>query len=709
MQEQSLKDLQDSVINSQNEFRKVEADVIPVFDPRITFKSKKDQEEAQIIWSSKSIDLANEAIKDGFKLKVSPFMRGDTNLRKANLNYQYTDEETLEILKCKKDVLYFAEKYVYLMTPIGKQIVKLRKYQKRLLKAMQDNRWNILLQSRQSGKTTTTAIFFCWYLLFNIDKTAAIVAQRDAIAAEVYSKIKDIIYQLPFFLKPGCLSWTGLSFSFDNGCRAIYRPATKDCLQGFTINLLFADEFAYIRNKQAKEFYENVYPTLEADPNSRFIICSTPQGRNLYYEIWSRAVAGTNYFKPFRVDWWDVPGRDEKWKQITIANLNGDEGAFNQQYALSFDTGVRNSLDAKTYQFLSKLESNFVKNAFNLGTGYDEFFRWSSKFKYSFKKDWFLMSVDISEGMGGDADFSTIKIRKLVKTDKGQILLPTVAVFECNTIQITDFAKVILLMMKKFTQDKVRLVIERNTYGDLLMRDIDNLSEKIPNVEIELETFAKFSRKEGYKLEKGLRLNRSTKKIGVAAWKEYVDNQIFIETDKICIQQYREFGSDENGNFRAGVGHDDLVMPDVNAAFYVKSNLNGWTEFIEDFNEDVTYDEFNTKVLKNLNIVAVQAVTDDNDDSDFVGSEYQLLDSIDIKELAKNNPNEYTLLSEYAKGVESIGDDNEIGLNEYSYTSSHKEQMKTENIIGTRPVVHKQKYYSEMDVDELAKDLMDMV
>lgn len=707
MERQSLKDLQDSVINSQEEFKKVEHDVIPVFDPRVTFKSKKEQDEAKIIWSSKSIELAYEAIKDGLGLKISPFMRNDTKLRKANLNFQYSEEETLEIIKCKKDILYFAEKYVYLMTPKGKQIIKLRGYQKRLLKLMQDNRWIILLQSRQSAKTTTTAIFFAWYLLFNIDKTAAIVAQREKIAAEVYSKIRDIIYHLPFFLKPGCISWVAESFAFDNGCRAIYRPASKDCLQGFTINLLFADEFAYITNKRAKEFYENVYPTLEADPNSRFIICSTPQGRNLYYEIWSRAILKLNHFIPFRVDWWEVPGRDEKWKKLTIANLNGDEGAFNQQYALSFDTGVKNSLESKTYQWLNKLESNFISGAFNMGSDWNDYFRWSTKFKYNFKKDYFLMSVDIAEGMGGDADFSTIKIRKLIKTKEHNILLPTIGVFECNTIQITDFAKVILLMMKKFTQDQVRLVIERNSFGDLLLRDLDNISEKMPDVEIELETYAKFARKEGYKLEKGLRLNSKTKRIGVAAWKEYVDSQIFVETDKPSIQQYREFGADENGNFKAGVGHDDLVMPDVNAAFYVKSNLNGWTEFIEDFHGNTQLDEFNLQQLKKLNITALQSLLSERDDyDDSIDSEYELLKDIKFEDMQINSPNEYTILDSLLKDTDNIGDENLIGFE----NSTDTKKIGTHNIIGSdNEYLRKQKYHQKMTLGELTNDLLDLV
>lgn len=620
--------------------QRMDGDKIAVFDPRIKFASKKEEQEAAVVWSTKSIELAMQAIEEGQGLRLSPFLKLDPNLRKANLLFQYTDEEIAEILKCRKDIVYFAETYVYLKTENGLKHIKLRRYQKQLLKNYQENRWCITLFPRQSGKTTTTAIFFAWFSIFNTDKNLAVIAQRDHIAAEVFSKIKSIIQYLPFFMKPGCVKFNRSGYRFDNGCSAIYRPASIDALQGYTIDTLFIDEFAYIRNTQARQFWNNVYPTLSSMSNSRVMITSTPNGRNLFYELWSNAIDGKNFFKPLRIDWWEVPGRDEKWMLQEIANL-GSESAFAQQYGLSFDTGVKNSLSADTFHYLNKVSTEFEHDIFKIGTDWDEYFRWSTKWMYNLRKDWFLISVDIGEGLGGD--YSVIKIRKLFLNPDGTIIMPTIGVFECNTIIVEDFAKVILLMMRRFNPDHVRLIIERNSYGDLLIKDIDSLSEHLTNVDIPVETFAKFRRSaDNMKMEKGIRLNRGNKKIGVGNWKKLVDDKIFIETDSRTIDQYREFGEDKNGNYKAGVGHDDLVMPDVNAAFYVKSNNTGWNEFIEDFRENAKIDSFNTEVMIRYNLVAVNEIKKDNA---FDGNEYEI---IPLEELTDDDiVNEYSEIDKY--------------------------------------------------------------
>lgn len=620
--------------------QRIEGDRVAVFDPRIKFATKKQEQEAAVVWSTKSIELAMQAIEEGQGLRISPFLKSDPNLRKANLLFQYTDEEIAEILKCRKDIVYFAETYVYLKTENGLKHIKLRPYQKQLLKNYQENRWCITLFPRQSGKTTTTAIFFAWFSIFNTDKNLAVIAQRDQIAAEVFSKIKSIIQYLPFFMKPGCVKFNRGGYHFDNGCTAIYRPASIDALQGYTIDTLFIDEFAYIRNTQARQFWNNVYPTLSSMSNSRVMITSTPNGRNLFYELWSNAIDGKNFFKPLRIDWWEVPGRDEKWRLQEIANL-GSESAFAQQYGLSFDTGVKNSLSAETFHYLNKVSTEFEHDIFKIGTDWDEYFRWSTKWMYNLRKDWFLISVDIGEGLGGD--YSVIKIRKLFLNPDGTVIMPTIGVFECNTIIVEDFAKVILLMMRRFNPDHVRLIIERNSYGDLLIKDIESLAEHLTNVEIPVETFAKFRRSaDNMKMEKGIRLNRGNKKVGVGNWKKLVDDKIFIETDSRTIDQYREFGEDKNGNYKAGVGHDDLVMPDVNAAFYVKSNNTGWNEFIEDFKEHVTIDSFNTEVMIRYNLVAINEI---KKDSAFEGNEYEI---IPLEELTDEDiANEYSEIDKY--------------------------------------------------------------
>ena len=638
MDKESLKNSTSNAVQLINQ--RIEDDKVAVFDPRIKFASKKEEQEAAVVWSTKSIELAMKAIEEGQGLRLSPFLKSDPNLRKANLLFQYTDEEIQEILKCRKDIVYFAETYVYLKTEKGLKHIKLRPYQKKLLSNYQHNRWCITLQARQSGKSTTTAIFFAWLSIFSTDKNLAVVAQRDQIAGEVFSKIKSIIQYLPFFMKPGCVKFNRNGYRFDNGCSALYRPASIDALQGYTIDVLYIDEFAYIKNTQAREFWNNVYPTLSSMSNSRVMITSTPNGRNLFWELWNNAVEGKNFFKTMRVDWWEVPGRDEAWKQCEIANL-GSEAAFAQQYGLSFDTGVRNSLSADTFHYLNKVSTEFEQQLFNMGTDWDEFFRFSTKWKYSLKKDWFLISIDIGEGLG--SDYSTIKIRKLFLNPDGTIIMPTIGVFECNTIIVEEFAKVILLMMRKFNQEHVRLVIERNTYGDLLIKNIDSLSEHLNGVDIDLETYAKFRRSaDNMKMEKGIRLNRQNKKIGVANWKQLVDSKIFIETDSRTIDQYREFGEDKNGNYKAGVGHDDLVMPDVDAAFYVKSNNTGWNEFVEEFREQNKIDDFNTDVMIRYNLVAINEI---QKDSILDGNEYEIIDITD--ELSDEVSNEYSDIDKY--------------------------------------------------------------
>ena len=122
-----------------------------VFDPRN--EADITSEDSAIVWSSKSIELAYDALKKGFGLRKSPFYRGNVDLRKANLTFQYTEEEIAEIIRCKKDIVYFANTYIYLKTPEGRRKIKLRPYQVKLLKTIQDNKYVINLSSRQVGKS----------------------------------------------------------------------------------------------------------------------------------------------------------------------------------------------------------------------------------------------------------------------------------------------------------------------------------------------------------------------------------------------------------------------------------------------------------------------------------------------------------------------------------------------------------------------------
>lgn len=483
-----------------------------------------------------------------------------------------------------------------------------------------------------SHNTTTTSIFIVWFTCFHVDKTFGVIANKDLIAQEVFRKIKAIVEDLPFFLKPGCYSFGTVSYSFDNGCKCLYRTATIDSMQGFTLDGMLWDEAAYVKDKKAREFWVNIYPTISSISKSKIIIASTPNGKNLYFELWQGAINGTNKFKPFRVDWWQVPGHDEQWAAVERANI-GEEG-FAQQYGLSFDAKMKSLLTAGTFHFLQKIEQKFTAGLLPIGTDWDQCFRWSTQFRYNLAKDWFLLSIDIAEGLGQDC--STIKIKKLIRTtylkDDDQLPLThfkiaTVGVFESDQIEINDFAKVIVKLCRRMNLEHTRIVVERNTYGDLLFVNIDNVCDtSTDGFEIPSEVFAKFKRKEDGKMEKGLRTNTKIKRVGVSAYQSYMNNKFNIETDSASIEQIREFGDDGNGNFKASVGHDDLVTPELNLAYYIKSNNIGWREFLAEFGENEKLDIYNLSLIQRIDTDAAKQMQRD-----------AVIDNVDIVDDKKDN------------------------------------------------------------------------
>lgn len=583
----------------------------------------------------------------------------------------------------------------YLATEYGRQrIVKIEKTKSKVQMydlEVNDQNHRYYTNGILSHNTTTTAIFIVWFTCFHIDKTFGIIANKEVIAGEVFRKIKAIVEDLPFFLKPGCHSFGTTSYSFDNGCKALYRTATIDSMQGFTLDGMLWDEAAYVKEKNAREFWVNIYPTISSLNDSKIIITSTPNGKNLYFELWQGAINGSNRFKPFRVDWWQVPGHDEKWAAQERANI-GEEG-FAQQYGLSFDAKMKSLLSAGTFHFLQKIEQPFVNGLLPIGTDWDNCFRWSTQFRYNLAKDWFVLSVDIAEGLGQDA--STIKIKKLIRTvymkDDDQLplthfKLATIGVFESDQIEVPDFAKVIVKLCRRMNLERTRIVVERNTYGDLLFVNIDNICDQsVDGFEIPSEVFAKFKRKEDGKMEKGLRTNTKIKRLGVSAYQSMMNSKFNIETDSISIEQIREFGDDGNGNFKASVGHDDLVTPELNLCYYIKSANIGWREFLAEFGENEKVDKYNIELIQKIDSDAAKQMQRD-----------AVIDNADIVDDKLDN--------EYAKVEGTTARDDEYAIASKIQENKQKEieelKKKAATLLYNKLVEMKERVDEESQDDE---------
>ena len=115
---------------------------------------------------------------------------GNINVKRAGVSDEWSEEKILEYKKCTDDPAYFIQKYVKIISlDEGLVPFRLYEYQDKLINHFHDNRFNIVLACRQSGKSITTCAYLLWYLLFQPEQTVAILANKGATAREMLSRI----------------------------------------------------------------------------------------------------------------------------------------------------------------------------------------------------------------------------------------------------------------------------------------------------------------------------------------------------------------------------------------------------------------------------------------------------------------------------------------------------------------------------------------
>jgi len=553
-------------------------------------------------WSTKRVEeLLWKVEEEGLNYKEveNPFHDGDPELKRANILWEYTPEEILEIQKCAKDVTYFA-KYCQVMMDHGLDYISLRDYQQSVLKEYQANRFNVFLAPRQVGKSIMSGVMLVWYLLFNHDKNAMILANVGATAEELMGKIKEIVRGLPWFLKPGIVVNNVMSIRFDNGCRAIAKTTTKTSAIGFTIHFLYMDEFAHIHPNFIESFFRSTYPTVSSSKVSRIIITSTPNGQNKFWEIYQGAMTGENTFNPIRVDWWQVPGRDESWKRDEIANL-GSEELFNQEYGNQFLSSSTLLLGSKELQRIKSNETEYiwkeVDELDDLGIRYDNF-RWHPKFDpnttdLTGKK--FVISIDLAGGGGGD--FTILNIFKVVPLPKKIIEdmdefedesdffgLLQVGVYRDNVVELDDFKKILECMVTRvFSPERVKILLELNYKGELLMDKLLN------NDQISEEIFVYTKHSETARIKKpGIKYSANNKLRYCEELRQIIKrNRVIVNDKKWTIAELFSFGMNGRGSYSSQSGHDDVAMTLVNlSALFGTSDF---TDLIEDLYDEIDF------------------------------------------------------------------------------------------------------------------------
>ena len=579
---------------------------------------ESDQDAQKLVWSTKIINDLMVALDKGYRPQVSmPFYEGKQFLRRGNIVFEYTDAELKEIAKCANDIVYFAEKYAVVMTDNGIQQVKLREYQKDLLRDFQHNRFNIVLASRQMGKTVTASIFNAWYLTFNYDKTTLLLANKSESTKEIIDKAKVVIENLPFFMKPGIIKYDVMNVRADNGCRLVGQSTTAKSGIGFTIHNLYLDEFAHVHPTIVNSFYENVYPTLSASKISRINITSTPNGFNKFYEIYADAEKGLNEYKATRIDWWQHPDRDDAWYKRELGNL-GSEDAFNRQYGNEFTSSSSLLLSPGTMKNIRKNAKKFVwhdieefENAHIDTQGFLSFHPGFDIEEAGNEEKYYLFTVDIAEGNGGDYSvINMFEVEPLPDKDIENYINPgamydffrinQVGIFRSNEHPIEDFAKILyILALDVFNPENVKLIIEYNTYGSILLQ---YLSTVFPGRnEFEDELVLRFKHRHDAKAPKpGIRLKSDNKSVFCQNFKKFIEiNRVKIN-DIQTVQEASLFGIVKNGSYGAQMGNDDSIMTCITATeFFTTVDYADYVEELLDIIEPEKHELMEKILYKN--------------------------------------------------------------------------------------------------------------
>ena len=263
------------------------------------------------------------------------FYLGNPNLKKVGTEIQFTKDQIQEYLKCKEDPVYFAMNYIKIIS-LDEGIVpfKMWDFQQELIESFHENRFNIAKLPRQTGKSTTCVSYLLHYILFNDNVNVGILANKLSTARDLLGRLQLAYEQLPMWLQQGIVVYNKGSMELENGSKILAASTSASAVRGMSFNIIFLDEFAFIPNHIAEQFFSSVYPTITSGTSTKVIIISTPNGMNHFYKLWVDAQKGRNGYAWNEVHWSKVPGRDAKWKETTIANTS--ERQFTQEFECEF-------------------------------------------------------------------------------------------------------------------------------------------------------------------------------------------------------------------------------------------------------------------------------------------------------------------------------------------------------------------------------------
>ena len=465
---------------------------------------------------------------------------GNPNLKKANVHTNFTPKQVKEFIKCAEDPIYFIKKYIKIVS-LDEGVIPFNLYdfQETMVNRFHENRFNIAKLPRQSGKSTVVTAYLLWYVIFNDNVNVAILANKAATARERLGRLQLSYENLPKWMQQGIIGWNKGSVELENGSKLLAASTSASAVRGMSFNVIFLDEFAFVPNNIADQFFSSVYPTISSGKSTKVIIISTPHGMNMYYKLWHDAERGTNEYIPTEVHWSEVPGRDQKWKEQTIRNTS------EQQFRVEFECEFLGSVD--TLISPSKLRVMTYEDPIEKQNGLDVFQKPEEGHNYT-------MTVDVARGIDGDYSAFTV-------FDTTTVPYKLVAKYRNNEIKPLLFPDIICQVGRAYNH--AYILVEVNDIGgqvaDIIQYDLeyDNLLMAAMRGRAGQVVGQGFS---GGKVQLGVKMSTAVKKVGCSNMKALIEDDKLLLSDYDIIAELTTF-IQKGQSWQAEEGcHDDLAM-----------------------------------------------------------------------------------------------------------------------------------------------------
>jgi len=464
---------------------------------------------------------------------------GNPNLKKANTPIEFTPDQVQEFIKCKGDPVYFARNYIKIVS-LDEGLVPFSMYdfQEEMVRCFHKNRFNIAKLPRQTGKSTTVVSYLLHYIIFNDNVNIGILANKASTSRELLSRLQLAYENLPRWMQHGILAWNKGNVELENGSKILAASTSSSAVRGMSFNIIFLDEFAFVPNHIAEQFFSSVYPTISSGKSTKVIIISTPNGMNMFYKLWHDAERGKNEYTTTEVHWSQVPGRDAVWKEQTIANTS------QRQFTQEFECEFLGSVD--TLIAASKLRMMVYEDPLERKNGLDVY-------ELPIPEHEYVMTVDVSRGVSNDYS-------AFVVVDITTIPYKVVAKYKNNNIKPLLFPNIIHPVAMSYNHAFV--LCEVNDIGgqvaDIMQFDLeyDNLLMCAMRGRAGQIVGQGFS----HKSQLGIKMTSTVKKTGCSNLKALIEDDKLLISDYEIIAEMTTF-IQKKQSFEAEEGcNDDLAM-----------------------------------------------------------------------------------------------------------------------------------------------------